>query len=171
MTSPVIIDLFRTITAKVKTDLALPVLNYLHGHPREITQVLAELSKNPTASATKYPLIALFQDFEENRNGDFIELKLQMIIAVLTDNKLTAPERYDVSFKPIIYPIYDELLNQIARSTYFAEATIKQIQHIKVDRLFWGRSGLYGSEKNIFNDYIDCIELKELKLKVKLKNC
>lgn len=171
MKSPVIIDLFKSITEKLKTDLNKPTLNFQHGHHREITSILTEMSKNPTNSAKKYPLIALFQDFEEVRKGDFINVKLQMIVATLTKNTLTAPERYTQSFRPELYPIYDALLDAIARSTYFDEATVKQIEHTKIDRLFWGRNGLYGSESNIFNDYIDCIEIKDLKLKVKLKNC
>ncbi|KAF0193984.1 MAG: Uncharacterized protein FD166_3610 [Bacteroidetes bacterium] len=148
----------------------MPV-NYLHGHPKEITATLTEMTRNPTASAQKYPLIALFQDFEEDLSGDFLKVKLQMIIAVMTKNTLSAPDRYAVSFRPFLYPIYGELIKVISRSGYFNESTEKQVKHIKVDRLFWGRNGLYGNEGNIFNDYIDCIEIKDLRLNVKLKNC
>ena len=170
MSSPVIIDIFRTITEKASVNLDMP-LNYMHGHPNEITESLTEMTKNPTAAAGKYPLVALFQDFEEDKSGDFIKVKLQMIIAVLTSNKMKAPERYDASFRPYLYPIYEELIRVISRSGYFNESTERQVKHIKVDRLFWGRNGLYGNQGNIFNDYVDCIEIKNLSLSVKPLKC
>lgn len=170
MSSPVIIDIFRTITDKASVNLGMS-LNYMHGHPKEITDSLTEMTKNPTAAAGKYPLVALFQDFEEDKSGDFTKVKLQMIIAVLTNNKMKAPERYDASFRPYLYPIYEELIRVIARSGYFNESTIKQVKHIKVDRLFWGRNGLYGNQGNVFNDFVDCIEIKNLSLNVKPIKC
>jgi hypothetical protein len=170
MKSPVIIDLFKAITLQVSTKMGKDV-NFLHGHPKEITDTLAEMTKNPTASAKKYPLIALFQDFEEDKSTDFIRIRPQLIIATMTKNTLKAADRYEFTFKPELYPIYDNLLEVIAKCGYFNEATVKQIKHIKIDRLYWGRTGLYGSEKNIFNDFIDCIEIKELTLNVKPKSC
>jgi len=170
MKSPVIIDLFKNITTQVSTKMEKNI-NFLHGHPKEVTETLAEMTKNPTASAKKYPLIALFQDFEEDKSSDFIRIRPQLIIATMTDKGLKAADRYELTFKPELYPIYDTFLEVIAKSGYFNEATVKQIKHIKIDRLFWGRTGLYGSEKNIFNDYIDCIEIKELTLNVKPNSC
>lgn len=170
MKAPMIVDLMKIVAADVGTKMGLDI-NYMHGHPREVTGILTEMTQNPTASAGKYPLIALFQDFEEDHKGDFISLKLQLIIAVLTDRNLRAPERYTVSFKPFLYPIYDQLLRSISRSTFFNEKAETEIKHTKIDRLFWGRNGLYGSEKNIFNDYIDCIEINDLNLNVKPLNC
>lgn len=170
MSSPVIIDIFKTITDRTSVKLNMP-LNYMHGHPKEITDSLTEMTRNPTAAAGKYPLVALFQDFEEDKSGDFTKVKLQMIIAVLTSNKMKAPERYNASFRPYLYPIYEELIRVISRSGYFNESTEKQIKHIKIDRLFWGRNGLYGNQGNIFNDFVDCIEIKNLSLSVKPLKC
>jgi len=176
MKAPVVVDIIKNIVSA--TSLAMygnapgaTVINYMHGHPREITESLQEMTKNPTASAGKYPVIALFQDFDENVDGDFVRLKLNMIIGTLTDPKYKAAERYTVNFTPTLYPIYELLLNKLSRSGYFAEASERDVKHTKIDRLYWGRNGLYGNEGNIFNDYIDCIELRDLKLNLKLKNC
>jgi hypothetical protein len=165
----VITDLFSNVVLKAKASLKMDI-HFMHGHPREITESLTEMTKNPTASAKKYPLIALFQDFEEDRSGDFIKIRPQLIIATLTKNTLKAHERYQSTFKPVLYPIYESFLEAIAQSGYFNESTKRQIKHVKIDRLYWGRTGLYGSEKNIFNDFIDCIEIKELTLNVKYSN-
>ena len=173
MSSPVVVDIMGTIvvdTAKaLYTDAA--AINYMHGHPIEITDRLTQMTKDPTVAQGKYPLIALFQDFEESKGGDFIKVKLNLIIATLTNREMKAPERYTAHFRTLLYPIYDRFIYQISRSQMFQEATERQISHIKIDRLFWGRNGLYGSERNMFNDHIDCIEIKDLKLSLKLKNC
>ncbi|PKN16511.1 MAG: hypothetical protein CVU66_00745 [Deltaproteobacteria bacterium HGW-Deltaproteobacteria-23] len=169
------VDLFRTIvertSAKVQHDYAATGLKcfYQHGHPLEIVESLQEMTLNPKSSETKYPLIALFQDFTEKKglNNSDGELKLNLIIANLTSPQLKAPDRYAQNFKPILIPIYDEFLKQIAKSRYFREDNPIKLLHTKIDRLYWGRSGLFGNQKNLFNDYIDCIEIVDLQLNLK----
>lgn len=170
--SIVVVDLFRTIVER--TSAALTVAEgltcyYQHGHPLEIVESLQEMTKNPDASETKYPLIALFQDFPEKKgtNNSDAELKLNLIIANLTQPQLKAPDRYVQNFKPILIPIYYEFLKQIAKSGYFREDNSIKLLHTKIDRLYWGRSGLFGNQKNLFNDYIDCIEIVDLQLNLK----
>lgn len=72
-------------------------------------------------------------------------------------------------FKPTLYPIYIELINQIARSKYFKESTPELIKHTKTDRLFWGKTGIMGNEGLIFTDLLDVIEITNLQLSVKSK--
>jgi len=165
-----IVDLFRSISEATATKTGMTI-NYMHGHPLEITETLTQLTLDPTAAAGKYPLIALFQDFEEVKNGLNFEVSLNLIIATLTDNNYLADERYTLNFKPTLYPIYNEFLLRIAKSTFFFESSVGNIKHTKIDRLYWGRNGLFGNEGNIFNDYIDCIEIQNLKLKVKQNKC
>jgi hypothetical protein len=43
-------------------------------------------------------------------------------------------------------------------------------EHQKYDRLYWGKQGLYGNSGNIFNDFIDAIEINELKFEI-LNTC
>ena len=45
------------------------------------------------------------------------------------------------------------------------------IEHTKIDRLFWGKEGLYANEGNIFEDFLDCIEIRDLELNVYSKIC
>jgi hypothetical protein len=170
MKSITVVDLFRTIVEKTAEKFDFDI-NYLHGHPLEITSSLTELTQSPTLSEKRYPGIFLFQDFNEEKGGDFTVVDLNLIIGINTDNTLKAPDRYVSSFTPYLYPIYDAFLEVIARSGFFAECNVSEIKHTKIDRLYWGRNGLYGNTGNVFNDYIDCIEIKNLKLKVKPLNC
>ena len=182
MKSVYIVDVMREVVGRVSAKLTPSLIaldsnitgvHYDHGHPLEIINTLADKDKSNTFTFRKYPLVALFQDFPESKGeiGFDSEVTLHMIIARSTVNTYKAQERYEKNFKPFLYPIYQELLNQIWLSKPFNVKSAGQIQHTKIDRLYWGKEGLYKNEGNVFNDFIDCIEIKDLKLKVNLKNC
>ena len=175
--------LFIPIVAAVSTKL-LAVLqafdpeitgvHYLYGHPLEIIETLTARDKVEAYAYQKYPLIALFQDLPEDKGREIGvdgEITLHMIIARGTTPSFRAPERYDKNFIPVLYPVYYELLNQINIAKVFMTYGISSIRHTKIDRLYWGREGLWKNEGNVFNDFLDCIELRDLKLKVDLKHC
>jgi hypothetical protein len=112
-------------------------------------------------------------DFEEvmnGKSGDYAELNLQLIIATDTSANYTMQERRDKSFLPILYPIYAELLNQFSKSSLLTMAY--NISHTKIDRPYWGvQSGLGNGTGNLFNDFIDAIQIKNFKVNVKRKIC
>jgi hypothetical protein len=168
-----IVDVFSEIVAAVAVKLAIPVY-YMHGHPLEVVNRLTEMTKFGTTEGKKYPLVALFQDFDEQK-GDEVDqytvTKLHLIIANQTRNGYNATERYTKNFKPVLYPVYDELLYQIMRHKDTIVQDERLIKHTKTDRLYWGKNGLFGNDGNIFNDYIDCIELTDLQLTIKNKAC
>lgn len=181
--SRIIVDEMRTIVAKVSSEktAALKVfdpdisgVHYEHGHPVEIVETLTQLSQAPDKRFDRYPIICLFQDFPETVSetpGIDREVNLHLVIARATTPTLKAFQRYDLNFRPVLYPVYYEFLKQLAKSPAFTVKSADQIRHIKTDRLYWGREGLFKNEGNIFNDWIDCIELTNLKLKVNFKLC
>lgn len=146
----------------------IPELYYMHGHPLEIITRLQEKTKNPAAKDKRFPLIALFQDFKEERGGvipHYGDVSLNMALIHYTKPEYDSTQRYEKVFKPVLYPMYYQLLNQFKKSKYI-EPPMGEIKHDKWDRLFWGKTGLYGNTGNIFNDYIDAIELMNVKLKL-----
>ena len=149
-----------------------PHVYYMHGHPLEIVNILQEKLKLDDEKLERFPLIMLFHDFEIVRNSNVMygDANLNMAIAALTQPNLTTPERYEQTFRPYLMPIYVELLKQIGASTYFVNA-LAQINHTRIDRVYWGRTGLYGNVGNQFNDFLDCIEIKGAKLTVKNQHC
>lgn len=148
-------------------------IHYEHGHPIEIVGTLFEMTKNPTQSAQKFPLIALIQDFPEDhgKESGVFSVKFNLIIACLTDPLYKAKQRYDINFIPVLFPIYESFMEAVSKSGYFMETNSGRIEHIKTDCMGWGKDGLYGGSGNQFNDYIDVIEIKDLSLKIKIKNC
>lgn len=184
MSYPVyIVDEFATIASKVNTAViaqlqvfnsSFVAVNYQYGHPLEIIKTLGEWVGSQTYEPQRYPLIALFQDFQEVKDGlPGIDstVTIHLIIANQTQPNYKAAERYANNFKPILYPVYKELLKQINYSKAFMTKGEDNLSHTKIDRLYWGNQGLYGNSANIFNDYLDVIEITNLKLKVNQKFC
>lgn len=167
------VDIIEVVVASVRTDASMPsglptgAPFYLHGHPRDVVDVMAEKDQSDTQKLLQYPLIALFQDFEEGMGEDqqiASRASLNLIIATNTKMDYHASERYNATFRTVLYPIYDIFIRKVYESKYFANVGINLCPHTKIDRLYWGREGLYGNEGNIFNDAIDAIEIRNLQL-------
>lgn len=177
-------DILGPIVAKV-SDKLLPALkafdsginavHYDYGHPLEIIETLSQKSEaGGDFVYQKYPLVALFLDADLRRGneiGVYGEFTLHIAIIRGTDPTYKAKQRDDMNFKPVLMPIYLELMKQIRRSGVFFITSEQMIPHSPINRYYWGKQGLYGNEGNIFNDHVDCIEIKDLKLKVNINYC
>lgn len=162
-----IVDIIREVVALTSAMCNEYDIQYIHGHPEEVIETLKTLSLSNTTSDKKYPLIALFQDFEEVRGNlnYYSSINLNLIIAINTRKELKARERYEKNFNKYLLPIYFNFLKCLYNCGYFAIQNLNEIEHTKIDRLFWGRQPLM--QNVTFSDYIDAIEIKNLKLKVK----
>lgn len=165
--------LFENIVAKVDAELntgTSPKRVYFdYGHYVDVTRNLGDKDKSISQKGDKYPLIWLVMDFEERFGGEeyeYCELPdLQFIIAVPTKPAINARKRTEETFTPTLYPIYEEFKKQIAYSGYFGNA--EPLEHTKIDRPYWGgQDGLGNGQANLFNDFIDAIQLKRVRLNV-----
>jgi hypothetical protein len=166
-----IVEEMEAIVAKVNIELtaanfATTPVYYMYGHPMEIANRLQELSNSPTEGHKKFPLIILFTDITIDKSilGFYGSTSLRMLIANFTLAEYTSVQRTEINFKPILHPIKKELINQIERHgqfTYEDELTYKE-----TDMYYYGSKI---NEKNIFNDRIDAIELRDIKLNIKNK--
>jgi len=151
---------------------AFPHVYYMHGHPQEIVNRLQQKLALETEREKRFPLVMLFHDFEiVRRSGQYFgTATVNMAIAQMTNKDYNTPERYTNTFKPILYPIYYELLKQLGLSANFVNAQAI-LEHTLIDRVYWGRTGLYGNTANQFDDYLDCIEVRGLGLTIKNPHC
>lgn len=180
-----IVDFFEDIVNDISTEMLTDLqaidsnitgVHYDYGHPLEIIKTLAQKDKSDSYVFKKYPLVALFQDFKETTSTadgiqGLIEVELHLIIASGTKPDYKAKERYTHNFKPILNPIYLKLLQGIYKSGKFLVYNSDRVVHNKFDRLYWGNAGLYGNRKNIFNDFLDVIEIRNLRLKTYKNIC
>lgn len=173
-----IVDIFREIVKDVsdqitpclqKCDLGITGVYYDHGHLLEVNDTLVSKEKTIAWRDKKYPIIILTQDFDEDR-GESTGLRL--IIAHNTKGDIRASERYEKVFKPILIPIYNQLIESIVWSgKFFWEGDMTKPPHTKTDRPFLGESGRYGNVKYIMDDKLDAIEITNLTINYRYNKC
>lgn len=114
-----------------------------------------------------YPIIAVFTEgLKEtySKGNSFIEFNVPKItIAIRTVDDLTESQRLETSFKETLYPIFNEFSKQLNKVNFSYD-----LQITKSDIPYYNESN---STANTFNDKLDGIVIKDLKMKVSLKNC
>jgi hypothetical protein len=173
-----LVDKFGLLVNAVNTDKLMQDLNitvqYRYGHFLEINNLLKNETRNKD---TKYPLIALRLDTpEEIKNGHFVYRNLNIVILAFTDKSYNAEQRYTNIFKPTLYPIYEALMNQLKVSgIFFWDKPLNEDNeyppHVKTDRPYWGTALPFANAQRIFDDPLDAIEISNLTLKSRIKNC
>lgn len=146
-------------------------VHFLWGHPLEIVETLQGYTAHDTLKYEKFPLIALYTDIPVDKQGagDYDVAVLRIIIANSTERNLTSPERENINFLPILYPIYQLFLHELNLSNVFSMVDDTQdLQHRVTERYYWGKQGLYGNVGNVFNDFVDAIEIENLRLKINI---
>lgn len=165
----IIVDIFKSIVEKVQARYGSAV-TYMYGPIQEIEANLIEAAMSYGLSGgittTSYPLIAIIQDFPEDmgvNSGYYTEVNFPIVlIATLTDKNFKTPTRYETTFKPVLYPLYQLFLEEIARDGRIIGNDPNTFEHRKYDRVYYGTQTL-GTK---VSDYVDAIELNNLKLTV-----
>lgn len=155
-------------------DPLVTCLNYQFGHLREIIETLKQQDKSPTEMYKKYPLVALFLDFPErfgNSGGYPGEVVLQMAICYPTRPNIKTSERYENSIKPILLPIYYELMKQIDASGAFVTHSSDYMQHTRTEHPFGSKNDITDMSGNILADYVDAVLITGLTLTNNFPNC
>ena len=151
-------------------------VHYAYGHPADIVEELIQKSKTEKHRYSKYPFIGLFLDIPESkgRNIEFAtSARLNMFICCGTTKTFKPYQRTQLTFVPILIPIYEEFINQLLKHKAVVKPENMLIPHQYAMRYQWGKGGLEyynNGQKNIFNDAIDAIELIGLELDFK-QNC
>lgn len=151
-------------TALIADGVITTAINYQYGYFDEVKTMLAEYSKTAQYSALKYPLVWLVQPFTEKRDngGYYSDVSIRLLIIKDSDKAWTYAERMTNTIKPVLLPIYRELLNQILSSTHVFEGLMNDhIPHKKTKRPYWGED----QQKQI-DDVFDCIDINDLELKL-----
>lgn len=141
----------------------MPFFEY--GHPIELVNNLAVKRKDPVGKFNKYPMIYLQTDIDERTIKALWEYKLTIYIVAYTDLNYTSKQRKENVFGPVLYPIYERLMKELARTGIFSlgDNFITPL-HTKIDRFFWGNQLNKNNTANILEDPLDAIEIKDLKL-------
>lgn len=158
----VIPDIFLDITTAVATEYGSPVY-FMHGHRTEIVNILSQKDRSDEFKFKKYPVVILHHDIKKshgNTSYEFEDCKVNIVIATESSIKFDANDRYDNSFKNELYPILEEFLRQLKRTTKIQPTGDgENYQYDATDRLYWGKQSIAGNTANALNDAIDAIEI------------
>lgn len=141
------------------------VLNYHYGTDDEMIQRFAQITQIGSLKQEQFPLIYLFQPFKETVANDGYSREVSLNILILTDtqNEWSTPERYDYNYRTILYPLLDLLMQRIS----FSNSLSPEIEtYDRTDQVSWGRHAVNEKPSIAFRDYVDGIEIENLKLKI-----
>lgn len=160
-------------TAALGSASLIQQIRYSKSSFDELIETLAQADQSDTERYKKYPLVHLVRDFSEERGqmmGVYATVSLTIFIIHQSMCAYKVEDRETLVFKPVLYPIYYEFLNQLKKSSWVMNGGVDTFRHTKIDHVFWGDRQLEGS-KNILNDYVDAIEIRNLQLQILSQNC
>lgn len=167
---PIIEDMIGDVVAKMRTLGGVDTPYYQYGHIAEISDILKNMEGDPVNRDRKFPLVILRLDNPGEVDGDVVRWNLNIAIVTFTDSGYRAPERLENVFKPVLFPLYDLLMEALTLSPHFSWDG-EYPKHTKIDRYYWGSTSGFRNVKQIFDDPTDAIELINLKLNSRIKNC
>lgn len=164
-----ITDIFKDVCKRIEDCLDIKV-NYQFGEWKQIASVMEILSKSSYTEAVKYPLIALFTPFVEDKSTTdcYCKTSVDLLIATRTRSEYTNEERIEISFKGLLHPVYLTLIDELKKEKRFDFGFQNIVEHDFSDNLRYGSRGVYGSDdKNPFTDLFDGVDIKNLNLRVR----
>ena len=137
----------------VKAEMGFPNLLLKYSTPNEFIHDLTILD-----DPTRYPFFFINADtvtYEEQPNGEVFVTVGEMVIATKTDKDYSSEQRTLEVFKPTLIPFMEAYFGYARMSR---GARISKEGKVKL-HYFYGKSGLYGTDGNIFEDSVDAIQL------------
>lgn len=158
-----ILDEMKSLVTRVESKYSTLTLKFRYCTPQEWTNELGLLAKN-SKTDDMYPFFFV-NSMSVRQTDDIVEIG-EIVLATLSNANWTAEQRKIKNFDAWLSPIYRYLKEAMELSKDFSLNDFGT----RVDHLFYGKSGLYGYEGSLFNDRIDAIEIKNLKLRL-YKKC
>lgn len=185
--SPEIIEIIADVVRETAVDCTLtvvgrkgatveipcPDIHYVFGNAQYVKDKLDELSKSPRGNDMKFPMIALFCPFNEQRNSPeyYTRAKVRILIACSSDKGWSNEQRLETSFKNILRPIYNRFIESLKEDVRFDFGYDEHIAHEYSENYSYGRYGAHTGTGESVSEPIDAINISNLELKVKLPNC
>lgn len=172
-------DVVAKVSSKLLTDIQkvdemITGVHYLYGHFFDIRSRLIEKGKGDEENKrSRFPLIALFEDFKINHNREGLtgigDLKILILFTSKADK--TREQREVEVFQKVLYPIYYEFLRQLKLSGKFQIYDETRIQHDQINRPHWGDPSIYANDSYLLGEVVDGIELTNMRLETYLSTC
>ncbi len=159
----ILVDVLKECAEATRISLGLPVLNYQYGYITELNETLNQYAKTVEFQTKKFPLIWIRQPFTLARNSEaFLGRVNDLTFFIMSTSNKTAKahERMELTFKPTLYPIYDEFLSQMDNHIALSYDG-QSAKHDVIDRYYWGTE-----QQSYLTDVVDCMEIRNMQIKV-----
>lgn len=160
----ILVDVFEAIASAIAAKLVSNI-NYQYGYIRELDQTINQMqAADESKSLAAYPILWLMQPFVIQRGiaGAFGRVSdLRLFIINKTDPNWKAKDRMTNNYKPILYPIYRELINQLANTPEISYKPVETRDHSFSDIYYWG-----SSQESVLTNPVDVIEVSNLEIDI-----
>ena len=157
----------------VAGEIPCPPIHYVFGKARYVKDKLDDLSQSPGGTDMKFPMIALFCPFNEQRNSpDYhSRAKVRILIACPSETGWSNEQRLETSFRNILRPIYNRFIEALQEDARLDFGYNRHVPHEYSENYSYGRYGAHTGTGDTVSEPIDAINITNLELKVKLPNC
>lgn len=187
MTNIDIIDIFADVVKKIPEGLeviytdskdtqkvikGLPV-NFVFGSGQYVKDMLDVATKSDNTSPSKFPLIALFCPIVEERDSTeyWAKAKISLVIACSSNREWNNEQRHVTSFKNILRPIYNRLIEALLDDGRFDWGYEEKVKHGYSENYSYGRYGAYTEKGEAVSEAIDAINIKAMEITINNPNC
>lgn len=177
---PYLPDILEDVVARVNTVFSTRLINpfnvyFDYGLQNDVNRNIYK-KETSTVNPGTFPLVWLVMNYSEVRGrlvDKYASVSCSLILAMPTKAEYTMQQRTDNSFKPRLFPIYQELLNQLSLEEKIGSPDLEKIEHIKTDLPYWGGGDVNGQNtENLFKNFIDAVQIKDLKLEIEnIQDC
>ena len=168
-----------TIT-KTKTDgtteeLTPVDVNYIFGSAQYVKDMLDVRSKGANAMPVKFPLIALqTPNVVTVDSADYqYKTKINLIIACSSKKDWSNEKRMETSFKRILLPIYEKLIEVLLTDPRFdwGYGEVEYVPNTMSKNFDYGRYGAVTPSGQEVSEPIDAIDMRSLEIIVNNQSC
>lgn len=151
-------------------------INYIFGSAQYIKDMLDVHSKGTGSNMPlKFPLIALqTPNVQTVDSGDYqYRTKINLIIACSSKKEWSNEKRMETSFKRILLPIYEKLIEVLLHDRRFEwnYGGLEYVPHTMSKNFDYGRYGAITPSGQEVSEPIDAIDVRSLEIKVNNQNC
>jgi hypothetical protein len=151
-------------------------INYVFGSAQYIKDVLDVRSRGVGSNMPlKFPLIALqTPNVQTVDSGDYqYRTKINLIIACSSRKEWSNEKRMETSFKRVLLPIYEKLIEVLLRDRRFEwnYGGLEYVPHTMSKNFDYGRYGAMTPSGQEVSEPIDAIDVRSLEIKVNNQNC
>jgi hypothetical protein len=145
--------------------------HYMDGRVLEIVNTMKVKDRMSVQKNQKYPAVFLITPIDEQEVNGLYNYNLRVMFVAKTASKYTRDQRYSKVLKPILYPMYESFIRNLRKSGLFTwPGYQKRPPHVKTDFPLHGTATEYQVVKQLFGDYIDAIEIRDLKINAHKRN-